>query len=91
LDTNVVASGNAKDGTLIPNTTTPGSVTLGNVSLANGFDVGEFATLTFTITGSAPSINEFTIVSGSTSVAGNDYPPTTLSDISVTIQSVTFQ
>jgi hypothetical protein len=91
-DSNIVASGKASGATLLANTANSGSVVLGNVTIDSGFIIGEFATLTFTISGSSPQASDFTIASGSTSIGGSDYPPTDLTgQLSVIIESVTLQ
>lgn len=92
IESNIVSSDNAASATLLANVATPGSVILGNLSLASGFDVGTFATLTFTIIGTLPSASDFTIDAGSTFVGGTDIPQTDLTSIiPISVQSVTFQ
>lgn len=93
-NSNVVASGVATGSTLIPNTAVSGIASIGNLTLSGaGFLVGEFATLTFTISpGNTVSISDFTIVPGSTMIFASDNATTDLSNqISVIIQRVTFQ
>jgi hypothetical protein len=88
--TAAVASGAGAGSTFIPNlTTAPGDVTLGLIN-ATGISTGEFATVTFTIAAGTPVpvATDFAVAPGFaiTSATG-----ATLSNISVTILSVTFQ
>ena len=84
---NVVASGVAS-GLFESNVTNSGQVGLILVT-TDGFQTGEFATLTFGIAaGNSPVAGDFAIASGARVIDTNS---ATLTDLAVEIQSVTFQ
>ena len=93
-DSNIIASDKAIGATLATNLAVPGKISFINFTLSGtGFSVGEFATLTFSIApGSSPVASDFEVIPGTTIVGSSEDVPTDLSSqISVVIQSVTFQ
>lgn len=87
---NISTSGSALNTTAAANVATNGEIIFGNMT-GSGFGIGEFATLSFNIAPSnTPSAGDFAI--GTTSIFASDNALTNLSSqISVIIQSVTFQ
>ena len=91
----VVISGNAFGIIMLPNVAIDGKVKIGGMT-GSGFDVGEFATLTFKIApGSSPLASDFNIdvtPGNITAIYASDSAITDISgQISVKVQSVTFQ
>jgi hypothetical protein len=68
-------------------TGTAGDVTLGLVNVT-GISTGQFATITFSYSGTKPVASDFAIASGA-SVTDSSANANTLSGISVIVQSVT--
>lgn len=94
-ESDVVTSGKALGTTMLPNAATNGKVRIGSMT-GSGFDVGEFATLTFKIApGNSPLASDFNIdvtPGNITAIYASDSATTDISgQVSVKVQSVTFQ